>query len=118
MTASSGGAGLETSTGRSAFVSVSVRPAKREKSTMTSARSAGSRMRLLSGTGRSNRPPSEPIWTAGGPPWIERFQKRALDALRIRKRYLRGSTARNGRTAPLTSGVSPKNSGIHVGSGE
>ncbi len=117
MTAESGGAGLETSPGRSALTTVSVCPAKREKSTITSARSAGSRSTRPTGTGRSNSPPSEPIWNAGGPPGIVRFQKRAFDALRIRKRYRRGSTSRYGRTAPLTSGVSPKNSGIHVESG-
>jgi hypothetical protein len=118
ITVSSGGAGLETSAGRSAFEMVSVCPAKREKSTITSIRSAG---RTSSGppsaTGLLNRPPSEPICHAGGPPWIVRFQKRAFEALRMRKRYMRGSTFKNGRTAPLTTGVSPKNSGIHVESG-
>ena len=45
---------------------------------------------------------------------MSRLKNRALAALRMRKRYLRGSTLRNGCAAPLTTGVSPKNSGIHV----
>ena len=47
-----------------------------------------------------------------------RFQNRALDALRIRNRYIRGSTVRYGCAAPFTSGVLPKNSGSQVESGE
>ena len=101
------GAGLETAAGSASLRTDSVLPAKREKSTITSMRSAGRTSRSPMLTGALNRPPSEPICQAGGPPAIRRFQKRALDALRMRKRYIRGSTLRNGCAAPLTTGVSP-----------
>ena len=42
---------------------------------------------------------------------IRRF---ATEPLRIRKRYMRGSTVRNGQTLPLTSMTSPKYSPIQV----
>ena len=80
---------------------------------MTSARSAGAAIRL--GRHRAVEQAAVGADLDGGRAALDRrFQNRALDALRMRKRYFRGSTSRNGCAAPLTSGVSPKNSGIHV----
>ena len=45
---------------------------------------------------------------------MSRLRIRALQPFRIRNRYIRGSTFRNGHTLPLTSMTSPKYSPIHV----
>ena len=49
---------------------------------------------------------------------MSRLRIRALHPFKIRKRYIRGSTSRNGQTLPLTSMVSPKYSPIQVAPGD
>ena len=95
------------------FFIISVLPANLVKSTSTSARSAGASTICFTGTGTSNMPPSAPICQRLGPP-MSRLRIRALQPFRIRNRYIRGSTSRNGQTLPLTSIVSPKYSPIQV----
>jgi hypothetical protein len=83
------------------------------KSTSTSARSAGASTSCVTGTGRSHMPPSAPICHIRAPP-MSRLRMRASQPFRIRSRYMRGSTSRNGQTLPLTSITSPKYSPIQV----
>ena len=83
------------------------------KSTITSARSAGASTSCVTGTGASHKPPSAPICDILTP-GISRFRIRALQPFRMRNRYKRGSTSRNGQTFPLTSITSPKYSPIQV----
>jgi len=109
----SDGAGVTTGFGGELFFMTSVWPGERRKSTSTSARSAGASTSRVTGTGRSHKPPSAPICHIRTPP-RPRLRIRALQPLRIRKRYSRGSTFRNGHTLPLTSMTSPKYSPIQV----
>ena len=113
ITCSSKGAGFDTGFCGLWFFITSVAPANLLKSTRMSARSAGASTICFTATGASNRPPSAPICHTAGPP-RSRPRIRALQPLRIRKRYMRGSTSRNGQTLPLTSMTSPKYSPIQV----
>ena len=99
MTCSSDGAGFDT--GRCAlwFFSTSLAPRNLLKSTSTSARSAGASTSSFTGTGTSHIPPSAPICRRAGPP-MSRLRIRALQPFRMRNRYIRGSTSRNGQTLP------------------
>ena len=113
MTVGSGGAGVDTGAAGVVLRTMSERPSKPRKSTITSARSAGVSTSRFIRTGRSHRPPSAPICHIGAPP-RSRLMMRALQPLSTRNRYSRGSTSRYGQTLPLTSMWSPKYSPIQV----
>ena len=86
-----------------------------EKSTITSARSAGAMSSCLSLTGLGRYPPSLPICVKGMPLLILRMRNRDCEPLSRRRRYRRCSTFRYGQVLPFTTIVLPKNSGFHCG---
>ena len=88
----------------------------REKSTITSARSAGPISNFSTRTGARRNPPSLPICHTSTIGSLKlRITNRELQPLRIRNRYRRGSTSRNGQVLPLTTMQFPKNSGFQIG---
>ena len=99
------------------FVKMICSPSKAEKSMSTSYRSAGAKLIDCVLTERGSSPPSEPIWINFPPLLSERENVLVLEALRMRKRYVRGSTSIYGHALPLTRMVFPQKNGTMEGSG-